>query len=274
MDTKLFICVRGPWQNTPGALQMGLYLAQALEWDTLLLGLSDEQKNTDTLHTHLEDVRSHLPGNRERFSVRTMNGDPGKAILSCVGESTGLVVTGPVGRSSLFLRLWGPVAGDLLRDLRSSLLFVPGEAPPAIRHILLAIGALNYSSIAVEWGLLLARSINASVTLLHVVHPHTNDPSTMQAPTNLADFLESETIFARNFQSALARLQEQNVDVTPRIRVGHPLQEILAEIDSTKYDLLILGSHYSASHFAQLVGGISQSAVRETSIPILVTRSR
>ena len=274
MDTKLFICVRGPWQNTPGALQMGLYLAQALEWETLLLGLSGEQRNTDTLHTHLEDVRSHLPGNRERFSVRTMNGDPSKAILSCVGESTGLVVTGPVGRSSLLWRLWGPVAGDLLRDLRSSLLFVPGEAPPAIRHILLAIGALNYSSIAVEWGLLFARAVNASVTLLHVVHPNTHDPSTMQVPTNLADFLASETIFARNFRNALTRLQEQNVDVTPRIRVGHPLKEILAEIDSAEYDLLILGSHYSASHFAQLVGGISQSAVREASIPILVTRNR
>ncbi len=274
MDTKLFICVRDQSQNMPSVLQMGLYFAQALEWETLLLGLSDEPNNTNDLQIRLEDVRNQLHGNWDRFSVQTMNGDPGNAILACVGKSTGLVVTGPLGRAPLLRRWWGPIAGDLLGELRSSLLFVPGEAPPAIRHILLAIGALNYSSIAVEWGLLLARAVNASVTLLHVVHPHTNDPSTMQAPTNLADFLASETIFARNFRNALARLQEQRVDVAPRIRVGHPLQEILAEMDSTEYDLLILGSHYSASHFAQLVGGISQSAVREATIPILVTRSR
>lgn len=272
MDRELFVCVQGGWQTPPPALQLGLSLAQALAWETSLLGLSDNQARRDDLKRRLEAVRHSSGPAAARSSVQVAEGSPIRAIASCVGDSTGLVIVGPLGRSPWLRRVWGPIAGELLRELRSSLVFVPGEAPPAIRHILLAIGALTYSSVAVQWGSLMAQTLNARLTLLHVVQPNSHAPSVMQSPTNLADFLVSDTILAQNYRKALDQLQELGVEVAPRIRVGHPLKEILSETGSATYDLLILGSHYSASNFAHLIGGISPSALRASAIPILVTR--
>lgn len=273
MDSRLFICVRGPWKKTPGSLTLGLYLAEALGWETLLLGLAEDRRSRDELQRSLEALREQFPGNSNRLSVQSLNGDPASAIRSVVGASTGLVVVGPLGRSALLRRLWGPIAGDLLVELHSSLLFVPGEAPPHLHRILLPIGALRYSAPAVEMGTRIGKAVGASVTLLHVVQPNTNAPAAMQAPTNLADFLSSDTIYAQHFHWGLQQLQEAGLHTDPRIRVGHPLQEILSEMDSTAYNLLIVGSHYSASAIAQLVGGISPSAVRQSTIPVLVARS-
>lgn len=273
MDSRLFICVRGPWKKTPGSLTLGLHLAGALGWETLLLGLAEDRRSRDDVQRSLEAVRERFPGNASRLSVHALNGDPASAILSVVGASTGLVVVGPLGRSALLRRLWGPIASDLLVALRSSLLFVPGEAPSDLRRILLPIGALSYSAPAVEMGARVGKALGASVTLLHVVQPNVNAPAAMQAPTNLAGFLSSDTIYAQHFHWGLSQLKEAQLDAVPRIRVGHPLQEILAEMDSTAYDLLIVGSHYSASAIAQLVGGISPSALRQSSIPVLVARS-
>ncbi len=272
MDAQIVICGREPLQPMPAPLRLGIDLSLALDWTALLLGLAESQAQVAVLRQRLAQIVAGLPEKRGNFSVQAVNGDPEKAILVAVGETPALVVTGPFGRGSLARRLWGPIAGELVHHLPGPLLFVPDVAPASLRRILLPIGGLRYSHAAAEMGALLARAFGAQVTLLHVVHHYPNAPLLMQAPTKLSDFLASDTIYAQHFREAMDFLAAQQIDVTPRVRVGNPLPQILAEIAAYEYDLLVIGSHYSAGAIAQLIGGISQSAIRETPIPILVAR--
>ncbi len=254
--------------------RLAVDLAAHLRGRVHLLGLAASTPEKMAIIPKLEWLQSQLAAAGLLADVTVESDSAAIAIRNVEAENRPrLVVAGALGRNGLMQRLLGPIALDLLDVLTDSLLFVPPDAPITVRHILLAIGALSYSQRAVEMAGLIAQAYGAQVTLLHTVYPNQHAPDALAEPTNMRDFLTSDTLFAQNFRQAIAFLEDRGVAVVPRLRRGSPLHQILAETRSTPYDLTVIGSHYSAGNLAHLLGGISQSIVRQAGIPVLVARS-
>ena len=257
--------------------RLAVDLAAHLRGRVHLLGLAASPPEKTAIVPKLEWLQSQLAaaGLVAEVTVETVETDSAAIAIRNVGieNRPRLVVVGDLGRNGLMQRLLGPIALDLLDALTDSLLFVPPNAPITVRHILLAIGALSYSQRAVDMAGLIAQAYSAQVTLLHTVYPNQHAPDALAEPTNMRDFLTSDSLFAQNFRQAITFLEDRGVVVVPRLRRGSPLHQIRAETRSTPYDLAVIGSHYSAGNLAHLLGGISQSIVRQAGIPVLVARS-
>lgn len=272
----LLILIHASEQNlTQEAL--AVELAERLRGRVHLLGLAVTAHEKAIIIPKLDEIRERLRAAGLVVSVSVESDPPAVAIRTLDPvERPRLIVVGALGRKGLVRRLLGPIALDLLDAVADSLLFVPPgpqvDAPIRVERILLAIGALSYSLRAVDAAALLAQAYGAQITLLHIVVPNKYTPDALAEPTNMRDFLASESLFANNFRRAITQLEDHGVVVTPRLRQGSPLHQVLAESRSTPYDLAVIGSHYSAGSMAQLLGGISQSIVRQAGIPVLVAR--
>lgn len=251
------------------AVDLGMHL----QGEVHLLGLAATASEKATIIPKLDELRARLTAAGVRASTSVDAASPVEAVRNRDNPSRPrLLVVGALGRTGLTRRLFGPVALDLLDALNESLIFVPSSAPVQIQRILLPIGALSYSHRAVETAALLAQKYAAQVTLMHTVISNEFAPEALKEPTDMREFLASDTLFAHNFREAMALLTDWGITVIPRLRRGSPLHQILAETRSTPYDLAVIGSHYSAGSVSKLLGGISQSIVRQAGIPVLVAR--
>lgn len=67
--------------------------------------------------------------------------------------------------------------------------------------------------------------------------------------------------------------QEFKVQVRKIIRYGHPVEEIVNEAESSKTDLIVMGSHGRSAISAALLGSVTFGVIyRDTHIPVLVIR--
>ena len=270
---ELIILVHASDQNQAQE-QLAGDLARHLHSRVRLLGLAPSATEKAAIIPKLKRLREDLSAAGLSVEVTVETDAPVHAVRNLRTENgPRMIVVGGLGRKNILKRMLGPLALDLLDALNDSVLFVPPTAPTTIHHILLAIGALSYSQRTVEMAGLIAQAYGAKVTLLHTVYPNQHTPEALAEPTNMRDFLVSESLFAQNFRQAISLLEDQGIIVVPRLRRGSPLHQILAETRATPYDLAVIGSHYSAGSLAHLLGGISQSIVRQAGIPVLVARA-
>lgn len=271
---KILLCAYGGANNTD-LLTFGQSLSLHLRVETQLLGIAADRSQAHQLQASLTAVQTKLLEAGLPATVQVVEGPVESAIRTAAsGDPPHLIVLGYLDRPR-FLRYWlGPRAIDVLEHGQDSVLFVPPGAQPSIRRVLLAIGGLSYSQAAVEMGAHLARAYQAQITLLHVVQPKANVPEVLKAPVDVEHFLASDTVPARTFRQALTYLQTQEITTVPRLRQGEPLQQLLLEVQESAYELLVVGSHHTASTLTQILGGISPSLIRRTSIPVLVTRKQ
>ncbi len=277
MSTKLVVGMRAD-AVSQSVVDWALLLAQTLQLPTMLVGLARTESDVAALKEKLSSVGSQLKNARIRYKTAITVGDAVESLSAAVqeeGEQSQhhLIVVGQLTNLAFLRSLFGPKAMSLLERVDDAVLFVPPEAKATVERILLPIGALSYSQIAVDFGAALARALDAQITLLHVVHNRQYSPHPLMEPTSIQEFLASDSIFAQNFRQILADLQAQGILVTPRLRVGHPLRQMLAEVRETPYDLMVVGSHHSASDISQFMGGLSQSVMRQAGIPVLVARN-
>ena len=101
-------------------------------------------------------------------------------------------------------------------------------------------------------------SIPASETPAHIVEP-------------LEDYLRGS---AEANMDALEKMCERHkVPVNKVIRFGHPVEEIVAEAEGSKIDLIVMGSHGKSALKAALLGSVTFGVVhQDTHIPVLIVR--
>jgi nucleotide-binding universal stress UspA family protein len=120
-------------------------------------------------------------------------------------------------------------------------------------RILLCVAGMPYAKAAVSFGSIIAGLTNSSITLLHVARSE-----------------KRQAAGERALVAAREMLPELTVDM--RIRLGEPIEEILAEVQEGSYDLLIIGARQGGGLKQQLLGSVAQKVVRRASTSVLVAR--
>lgn len=125
-------------------------------------------------------------------------------------------------------------------------------------RILVATGGAKHSLTAVRFAGILARDLQARVTIVTVIkteHEHAN----------------AERILAE----ASARMRTYVPTSEVRIRVGHPAHEIINEAEEREYDLVVLGErqhHTLATRF--LLGATAERVIEHAPCPVVVAKGK
>jgi len=222
----------------------------------------------------LQEARTYLAGIERRLSdqgvrVRSVAdlGRPADFILRCAEkEGASLIALATHGRRGVSRALSGSVAEEVLRRSPAPVFAVrPGpedlapktEARP-IRTILVPLDGGDGSSHAMSPAIGLARHFNARLVVLHVLVPEHG----ARAPS--AKFRLDE---------ACDQAHRQGVRTLCLIERGDPAKAILETGRFHGADLIAMATHGRTGIRRLLSGSVTESVLRQASVPVLVMRS-
>lgn len=184
--------------------------------------------------------------------------------LAIVGKMSGRGVTD---------LLFGSIPRSLLAEVRANLLIVR-RPRVKIARLLMAVGAGPGQKQVLRWGGLAARAFSAQPVLFHVTEraPSMFDGLTV-VDEDLTRFMRSSSVEARAFEIAAQSLRM--LDLEPELKLAHGsvVDEMVTEARTGNYDLIVLGSSYSAARSARwLMERVTERVVKHAPCPVLVVR--
>ncbi len=142
-----------------------------------------------------------------------------------------------------------------------------------IKHVLVPIDFGESSGAALDVAVELAKSFRASLTLVHTCEIPTYGYTALgAAPIDLLTPVQDAA--RRQLEGALAALRLRFADARATLRLGIPVDEILAVAADMHADLIVMGTHgrRGLSHF--LIGSVAERVVRMSPVPVLTVRQR
>jgi nucleotide-binding universal stress UspA family protein len=209
------------------------------------------------------------------YALEVRNGDAEEIIPRKAGEGGFITVIGPLGRPQLKRLLTRRSIRNLMERIETPILYVP-EAKLPLKRVLICLGGLGYEVTAEHLAMRVAMKSRAGITLLHIVPPVDLDYPTARAERDHWQTLsETDTPVGRSLRQALEIAKTDGLSAQVKARQGNVVEEILAELKEGDYDLLCMGSSFSASAFRQLYAPHVTAEVAEAAtIPVLTARYR
>lgn len=271
MITQILIFTDGR-QETWEAVRFGAWLAGRLHLPAVLAGVSEGPTDSERLESLFFDAVSELQGAGADYSLELHPGPLKKVIVSKVQGPNSLVVAGPHERPRAWLGK-GQFFSDLMEAVPAPLLYVTQARTP-VRKILVCVGGLGYELTSERLGMDIARAAGAEVCFLYVVPPIDLDyPSTKTVREHQKDLSETETLPGRGLRRALESARELELNASTKVRSGNIIQEIQQEVKEGGYDLVCMGSPYSAHGLRHLyTPNVTAEVAESISIPLLTAR--
>lgn len=125
---------------------------------------------------------------------------------------------------------------------------------------------------ALDYAIELAKTLQARLTLLHVVHLTPLAMGDIGA-SGLVPYLEEMEADAQNrLQALLHRVHQEGLQGETAIVQGAPFQIIVDTAASKDIDLIVMGTHGRTGLTHVLMGSVAEKVVRLAPCPVLVTR--
>lgn len=280
MNSEILVATNGYERTWPG-IEYTAWLGKVMGLPVTLIGISEQKQQPDLdeeIHP-LEDIFSQAVGLFQEYnleySLEIHEGRAEEVIPEKAKEKDFLIVLTPLGRPPLRRLLLRRSFRQLMADIDRPILYVPSACIPPTR-ILICLGGLGYGTTAEEFGLEIALSVNAPVTLLHVVPPIAmNYPETRTVRDNWEELSEDrDSLLGRTLRSALAEAHSiEDLKANLKIRQGNVIEEILAELKEGDYDLVCMGSLYSAHGLRKMyVPNVTAEVAEVIGCPVLTVR--
>lgn len=274
MKPKIFLVTNG-YEGTWPAIQYGVWLAQAIQTSVTLAGVVEE---TDEQHP-VENIFNRAVALFRESGVTHMleihYGHVEEFISRKVRDDNTILTFGPLGRSPLRRWLIGRSFRHIMAEVPVPILYVPATRIP-VQKILICLGGLGYELTAEHLGILVAHASQAGLTLLYVVPPIDLDyPPAKEVQDHWQHLIETDTLPGRTLRQALEVAQSAGVSAEIKVRRGKVVSEILDEIREGNYDLVCMGSPYSAHGLRHLyMPNVTAEVAEVVSCPILTARYR
>lgn len=277
MKPDLLIATNG-FGSTWNSIEYGAWLAATLEKKITLLGVT-EHPNPAAIDDHhpLEDIFTRAVGlfrqNGVEYDLEVQNGNAEEVIPRKAKQGDFIVILGPLGRPQIRRVLAGRSIRHLMEEIEQPILYVPQVRLP-MKKILICLGGLGYEVTAEHLAMQLAMKNRAEVTLLHIVPPIDLDyPTTKTVNANWQRLTDTDTPIGRSLRKALEIAKTDGLTATVKTRQGNVVEEILAEEREGNYDLVCMGSSYSANALKQLYStNVTAEIAEGIKCPVLTAR--
>ncbi|MEJ5225595.1 MAG: universal stress protein [Anaerolineales bacterium] len=245
MKKSLIVFTNGREETWP-AVEYAAWLAAASGTPLTLVGVVERAARREAVESMLARGQA-LAGGRVSCDVRVEEGIMDEVIIRAgAHDADAMLVFGPYRRVSIRQWLFGDSFRNVMANVAAPILHVPRAVLPP-KNILVCVGGLGYTVPAEALGVEIAALSKAQLSLLHVVPPINLDyPTARQVSAHVDDLLESDTPPGRAMRQAVRLARDAGLNPSVRICQGHILDEIRAEIQRGRYDLVCMGSTYSA----------------------------
>lgn len=279
MESELLIATNG-FKGTWFAIEYGAWLAEIMHMRIALLGVTENLSPAAIDDHHpLEDVferavalykEKHLD-----YTLEVRNGEAEDVIPEKANSGNYITVVSRLGRPPFKRWISGRSIRPLMERVQGPILYVPEMRLP-LKKILISAGGLGYEEAAENLALQVATANQADVTILHVVPPTDLDyPTTRGVRGHTEDLAQTNTLPGRSLRHALEIAQQAGLNAKAIARQGIVIEEILTELKEGNYDMVCMGSSYSAHtlrhYYAPNVTGEVAEAAH---CPVLTARYR
>ncbi|HKJ39313.1 MAG TPA: universal stress protein [Anaerolineales bacterium] len=277
--SELLIATNG-YKETWHAIEYGAQLAESMRMKITLLGLT-EKLNPAAIDDHhpleeiFESAVSLFKDRGVEYSLEVQNGEAEQVIPKKANNGDYIVVISPLGRPQLKRWLTGRSLRFLMEKITSPILYVPESRLP-LKRVLACIGGLGYAESTEELACQIASANNAEITILHVIPPTDLDyPTTKNVRDHADDLVETDTPQGRNLKKGLGIANKYELSANAVVRKGNIVEQILAEAKAGDYDLICMGSPYSAHTLRQLyTSNVTAEVAEALHCPVLTARYR
>lgn len=267
---------KGAWP----AIEYGAWLATALQTKIILLGVNEKPNPAkDEDHNSLEKTLAQavelFQQQELEYSTELQAGNAEEVIPQRANAGDFITVLGPLGRPQIRRWLVGRSIRQLMSAIIGPILYVPRLHLP-LKKMLICVGGLGYEVAAENLAFHVAMRTNAEVTLLHVVRPTNLDyPASRAVRENWDHLVDTNTLPGRSLRQALEIADSIGVKASLTARQGKVEEEILNEIQHGHYDLVCMGSPYSANIMRQLyTPNITADIAEVVDRPLLTARHK
>jgi len=277
MAVELLITTNG-FKSTLPAIEYGAWFAKIMRMKITLLGVT-ESLNPAAIDDHhpLEAVFEHAVSLfKERdvqYSLEVQKGEAELVIPEKANSGDYITVVGPLGRPQIKRWLTGRSIRPLMERIKSPILYVPELRLP-LRKLLVGVGGIGYAESAENLAFQVAVASHADVTILHVIPSTDLDyPSTRGVREHLDDLASTDTLPGRSLKKALNIAQGLGLNTKVTARQGNIVEEILIEIREGNYDIVCMGSPYSASALRQFyTPNVTAEIAEAVHCPVMTAR--
>lgn len=275
--SEVLIATNG-YKETRLAIEYGAWFAAKMRTKITLLGVTEKLNPAaiDDHHPLVDVFESAVSLFKERgveYSLEVQNGEAEQVIPEKANRGDFITVVSPLGRPPIRRWLTGRSIRPLMEKIQGPLLYVPQMRLP-VRRMLVSIGGLEYAESAESLAFQIGTACRAEVAILHVIPPtDLNYPSTREVWGHTGDLAETDTLAGRSLRKGLELAKQAGLTARIATRKGDVVEQILAEIKEGEYDIVCMGSSYSAHSLRQLYAPNVTAEVAESAhCPVLTAR--
>ncbi|GAB4502266.1 MAG: hypothetical protein Fur0035_18140 [Anaerolineales bacterium] len=273
MKPNLQVFSNGFEGNWP-SIEYAAWMAEAMQAKITLTGAPEKDEEKFPLEEIFSRAVSLFQQKGLDYTLELGAGPLEKLITHAAQKNSGtLFVFGPLGRSRLRRMTQGRSFRQIMAQVNAPLLYVPATRLP-LKKVLICLGGLEYIVSVEHVGLKVAQMTGAAVTLLMVVPPVDLDyPEARVVRENWQNLAETDTLPGRTLREGLASAASLGVPASVKTRNGIIVEEILDEIKHGGYDLVCMGSPFSAHSLRQLfTPNVTAEVAEAAQTPILTMR--
>jgi nucleotide-binding universal stress UspA family protein len=270
---KILFCSDGSAQ-AENAVRFGASIAAACRAETSILGIVEKRGQEDALLQALRRAQDILKEFQLNAELITKAGRPVREIVNRTRETRyDLVVIGTVRKGVRGPLSMSARAYKIIESVEPPVLVVTG-ARAMLRHILLCTGGTPQSDATVQFAGDIARQVGTTISLLHVVaEPPAVFANLIQSEEDTGQLLQSNSALGRSLRRQKELLEKMGVPCEVHVRHGLVLNELLAELRRTDYDLVVSGSSPAGDKLRTYVmGNVTREIVNRAGLPVLVVR--
>lgn len=270
---RILLCTDGSAEATRAA-RFGMLLARERVEAIALAGVIERREDLETLRLGLEALGQEIQSGGLKCEIKLRHGHAAEQILNEAETwHADLIVVGQLGRRGLTRFFMGSTATRIVQFAPCSVLVVKGTHP-RLAKILVCTAGGEPGLRDVQMAGQVAELTGAQVTVLHVMSqvPLSDDAYLPDLAATAEDLMARHTREGVHLQAALAQLQARAPGSRAIVRHGFVVDEILAELRSGAYDLLVVGAHMARGLNRWLLDNVTAHVIEEAPSPVLVVR--
>jgi nucleotide-binding universal stress UspA family protein len=272
---RILICSDGmDPADTP--VRLGGLLAGPCQAETTLLGIAELSGDEKPLRGALESEAEKLRGFGISPELVVRTGEPIREILhQTTSTPYDITIIGARRKGTTGLYWRSEKSYEVIKAIPTPVMLATGPCE-ALKSFVVCTGGKKFIDAAVELTGKMAAAVGASVTLLHVMaEPPAIYADLVQLEEDVERLLESGSELGRNLLAQKQSLEALGISVEVRVRHGLVLDQIFAEVDQRKHDLIVTGSSPTRGPLGHyIMGDLTRGIVNRANVPVLVARAK